>query len=172
MGIREAELYQPTEEERARAKSFKYPDSGPYPADQMRMVDNITHYDPEGGPAGLGFIQGTAKVDPDAWFFKAHFYQDPVWPGSLGLESFIQLLKLVALEIWGDSHVEFESMAKNRPHEWLYRGQIIPGDDTVTVEAVIKHIDNERKMVTADGFLSVDGRTIYQMTDFTLRIST
>ncbi len=170
VGIREAELYQPTDEEITRASKFSYPDSGSYPAEQMRMVDTITHYDPEGGPVGLGFIKGTAKVKPDAWFFKAHFYQDPVWPGSLGLESFIQLLKVFAIEKWGDNQVEFESMAKNQPHEWLYRGQIIPVDDTVTVEAVIKHVDNQRKMVTADGFLSVDGRTIYQMKDFTLRI--
>ncbi|NNE39141.1 MAG: type I polyketide synthase, partial [Gammaproteobacteria bacterium] len=172
VGIREAALHQPTDEEMNRANNFNYLDSESYPAEQMRMVDTITHYDPEGGPAGLGFIKGTAKVRPDAWFFKAHFYQDPVWPGSLGLESFIQLLKVIILERWGNHLLEFESMALNQPHEWLYRGQIIPGDDTVTIEAMIKHIDNERKMVTADGFLSVDGRTIYQMTDFTLRIST
>ncbi len=54
-------------------------------------------YDPAGGPAGLGYIQGSKKVDPEEWFFKAHFYQDPVWPGSLGVEAFIQLLKFIAI---------------------------------------------------------------------------
>ena len=60
------------------------------PADMMRMVDEITLYDPDGGPNGLGFIEGIANVKQEAWFFKAHFFEDPVWPGSLGLESFMQ----------------------------------------------------------------------------------
>ena len=45
---------------------------------------------------------GTIAVDPEFWFFKAHFYQDPVWPGSLGLESFLQLLKYAAWQRWGE----------------------------------------------------------------------
>ena len=45
--------------------------------------------------------RGAIAVDPGAWFFQAHFYQDPVWPGSLGLESFLQLLKFVAFHRLG-----------------------------------------------------------------------
>jgi hypothetical protein len=32
-------------------------------------------------------------VDPGEWFFKAHFFQDPVMPGSLGIEALCQLLQ-------------------------------------------------------------------------------
>ena len=49
-------------------------------------------------------------------------------------------------------------------------GQIIPTDAEVTVEAVITSIDDERKLLKADGFLHVDGRTIYGMKDFSLRV--
>jgi 3-hydroxymyristoyl/3-hydroxydecanoyl-(acyl carrier protein) dehydratase len=170
VGIRDAALYQLTTEEISGSNQFAYPDVAPYPDDKMRMIDTISYFDADGGPTGLGYIKGTAKVDPEDWFFKAHFYQDPVWPGSLGLESFIQLLKIVAIEKWGLDEVQFESMALNEPHKWFYRGQILPVDSIVTVEATIKHVDNEEKLIKADGFLSVDGRTIYQMTDFTLRI--
>lgn len=171
VGIRDAGLYRETEAEKARARNFEYPRDAPYPADMMRMVHDVDFFDPAGGPAGLGFIRGSARVDPDAWFFRAHFYQDPVWPGSLGLESFIQLLKVVAREHWqGTDLIEFETMVPGQPHSWLYRGQIIPGDTLVTVEAMVKELDNEKKTLKADGFLSVDGRTIYQMTDFTLRM--
>jgi len=132
-------------------------------------------FDPLGGPDGLGFIRGTAEVDPDAWFFKAHFYEDPVWPGSLGLESFIQLLKVVAVEQWGEEidlgQCDFEVMALNQTHNWIYRGQIIPKDEKVTVQAVITEIDHTNKLLRADGFLTVDGRIIYQMNDFALRIA-
>ena len=171
VGIRDAIPYQPTANELVKASRFEYPQQAPYPDTQMRMLDTIEIYDPSGGPHGLGYIRGTAKVNPDAWFFKAHFYQDPVWPGSLGLESFIQLLKVAAAEKWGSSiESQFESMALHLPHQWLYRGQILPTDQSVTIAAVIKQVDHAEKRLTADGFLTVDDRIIYQMTDFTLRM--
>ena len=175
VGIREAEPYTSTELERSRGKSFTYPPNAPMPADMMRMVDEISLYDPEGGPNGLGFIEGSARVKKEAWFFKAHFYQDPVWPGSLGLESFMQLLKVFAWERWQDElqsgEFSFESMALNQVHQWVYRGQILPVDDKVTIQAVITEIDDQTRTIKADGFLTVDGRIIYQMKDFALRIT-
>lgn len=175
VGIRDAEPYQANAAEQARGKSFAYPTNAPLPADMMRMVDEITLYDPEGGPNGLGFIEGLANVKEEAWFFKAHFFEDPVWPGSLGLESFMQLLKVFAWERWQDSleigQFAFESMALNHVHEWVYRGQILPVDDQVTVQAVITELDDQSRTLRADGFLTVDGRIIYQMKDFALRIT-
>jgi PfaB family protein len=174
VGIRDVKPWQPPGFHAGAVKAIAYPTSAPYPGDQMRMLDMIELYQPDGGPHGLGYIRGTAQVNPDAWFFKAHFYQDPVWPGSLGLESFIQLLKFYAFERWhqsGANTTEFESMGVQQTHSWLYRGQIIPTDSTVTVEALIKEVDNMQQVLKADGFLSVDGRIIYQMTDFTLRMS-
>ena len=38
----------------------------------------------------------------------------------------------------------------------------------MTVTAVIRDIDDTRRTLTAEGFLSVDGRVIYQMKQFTL----
>lgn len=175
IGIRDAEPYQITDEEKVRSAKFDYPNTKPMPADMMRMVDEITVYDPHGGPNQLGIIEGKAKVKADAWFFKAHFYEDPVWPGSLGLESFMQLLKVFAWERWGSGlkidNVYFESMALNHEHNWVYRGQILPVDDEVTIKAVITKVDDVSKTVFAEGFLTVDGRIIYQMNDFALRIA-
>ncbi len=175
VGIREVEPYTPSKSEQSCGTSFTYPTNAPMPADMMRMVDDISLYIPDGGPNGLGFIEGTANVNEEAWFFKAHFYQDPVWPGSLGLESFMQLLKVFAWERWQDEleqgQFSFESMALNQMHEWVYRGQILPVDDKVTIQAVITEIDDQIRTVKADGFLTVDGRIIYQMKDFALRIT-
>ena len=63
------------------------------------------------------------------------------------------------------------TVALNAPHEWVYRGQVILRDKTVTVEAVITAVDDARRLATASGFLSVDGRVIYQMIDFTVQIT-
>ncbi|MFO0917270.1 MAG: beta-ketoacyl synthase N-terminal-like domain-containing protein [Planctomycetaceae bacterium] len=101
IGIRDAAVYQATAEESARAETFEVPHEAPFASDRFRMVDRVTAFVPDGGPNGLGYLQGTIGVDPGAWFFQAHFYQDPVWPGSLGLESFLQLLKVYAVRRWG-----------------------------------------------------------------------
>jgi hypothetical protein len=55
-------------------------------------------------------------------------------------------------------------------HSWTYRGQIIPGCERVEVFASITEVDDVRKRVRADGFLTVDGRTIYAMNDFSLDV--
>ena len=60
-------------------------------------------------------------------------------------------------------------MALGREQRWTYRGQVIPEDESVTVEAELKAIDEDERLLTFDGWLSVDGRIIYQMTDFTLQ---
>lgn len=172
VGLRDAPLYQPSAVEIQRAQAFPFPDAAPFPNRQMRMIDHVVHFDPAGGPSRLGFIRGTTSVNPDAWFFKAHFFEDPVWPGSLGLESFLQLLKVVAHRRWGmdlpADGLLFQTLARGQKHSWIYRGQIIPDDRLVTVEAAITGIDDTCRLLRADGFLSVDNRIIYQMKDFAL----
>ena len=32
------------------------------------------------------------------WFFKSHFYQDPVQPGSLGIDAMLQALQVFMIE--------------------------------------------------------------------------
>jgi acyl transferase domain-containing protein/3-hydroxymyristoyl/3-hydroxydecanoyl-(acyl carrier protein) dehydratase len=167
VGIREARPYSP--EARGRVVCFDYPTAAPFPDRQLRMIDRINCYLPDGGPQGLGFIEGSKTIDPDEWFFKAHFYQDPVWPGSLGLEAFLQLLKVVAARRWSDNAGQFEDVALGKRHRWLYRGQVLPTDREVLVQAVVTQVDDAGRLLHADGYLSVDGRVIYQMTDFALR---
>ena len=168
VGIRDAQPYQPSESESMRGQSLPYPESAPYPEKQLTMIDRIELYVPDGGPNGLGFICGSKDVDPNEWFFKAHFYEDPVTPGSLGLESFIQLMKFAAVERWGWQAGMVAAVALERKHRWLYRGQVVPTNKRVTVSAWITAVDEQRRIMTADGFLSVDGKLIYQMTDFTV----
>jgi 3-oxoacyl-(acyl-carrier-protein) synthase/3-hydroxymyristoyl/3-hydroxydecanoyl-(acyl carrier protein) dehydratase len=153
--------------------AIRNPQSLALPGRALRMIDQIDVLLPDCGPHGLGFIKGSTTVDPTDWFFKAHFYQDPVWPGSLGLESFVQLLKTFALNRWpqlATSH-RFEPIAVGLEHEWIYRGQIIPRNKKVEVEAVItQRAEGASPLLIADGFLSVDGITIYEMKNFGLRL--
>jgi 3-hydroxymyristoyl/3-hydroxydecanoyl-(acyl carrier protein) dehydratase len=168
IGIRDAKVPWPNEQELMRAHSESLPAESPFPAPMMRMVDQVSAYIPDGGAKGLGLVVGSIAVDPEFWFFKAHFYQDPVWPGSLGLESFLQLLKYAAWKRWGDREKPWQTVALNKPHSWVYRGQVLPTDNEVTVVLEIVAADDHNQRLTANGFLTVDGRVIYQMTDFSL----
>ena len=172
VGIRDAQRYAPTEEDVATTPGFEYPPEAPFPDRRFRMVDRLDVFAPRGGPLGKGFVQGSARVDAEAWFFKAHFHQDPVWPGSLGLESFLQLLKVVAARRWGHTpETRFETVALGETHSWVYRGQVLPHDAEVVVEASITRMDDRNRLILADGFLMIDGRIIYQMNDFGLRMA-
>ncbi len=143
------------------------------PATAFSMVDRIDALSLDGGPNGFGFVAGSKKVDPDEWFFAAHFYQDPVMPGSLGLEALIQLLKVYARERYkalAESR-RFQVLALGREHRWTYRGQVLPSDRLVTVAAQIVGVEEgPEPVVIADGQLAVDGRVIYSMKRFALRL--
>jgi 3-hydroxymyristoyl/3-hydroxydecanoyl-(acyl carrier protein) dehydratase len=171
VGIREAQKYEPTEAEMAQAVTFEYPTEPPHPEERFRMVASVDVLLRDGGPHGLGFVRGSIPVDRGAWFFKAHFMQDPVWPGSLGCESFLQLLKAFASDRWGaDSDTSWQTNALGRQHRWAYRGQVLPSDSRVEVEAAITDVDDDARRVVAAGYLSVDGRTIYHLEDFSLEM--
>ena len=170
VGMPAAKLPPFTPEQRAdrRFAAEKLPAGHPFPAPMMRMVDAV-EYHPAGGAKHLGLVHGRVAVDPEMWFFQAHFYQDPVWPGSLGLESFLQLAKYAAFRRYGPpAAAGWQTVALNRKHDWVYRGQVVPGDREVTVYLEVTAADDAARRLSFNGFLTVDGRIIYQMTNFTL----
>jgi acyl transferase domain-containing protein/3-hydroxymyristoyl/3-hydroxydecanoyl-(acyl carrier protein) dehydratase len=169
VGIRDTKLFQPDQQQLARARSFPTPCSAPFPANMLRMFDDVELFIADGGSHGLGFIRGCKQVNPDDWFFKAHFHLDPVWPGSLGLESFLLSLKILAHDRWGDPRPGGQTLALGVPHTWTYRGQVIPTHRNVMVEAEVTAAHDVARTLRANGYLSVDGRVIYRMQDFTLQ---
>jgi acyl transferase domain-containing protein/3-hydroxymyristoyl/3-hydroxydecanoyl-(acyl carrier protein) dehydratase len=140
----------------------------------LLMVDRITGFWPDGGSAGQGRVRGEMDVDPASWFFKAHFFQDPVQPGSLGLEALLQLLQwyMVHTGLTGElENARFEPIALDITHTWKYRGQVIPSNRLVTTTIDITAIEHEDRAVRAacDGSLWVDGKRIYEVTGMTMR---
>jgi len=114
-------------------------------------------------------------VRPDEWFFKAHFFQDPVQPGSLGLEAMLQLLQFYMLHAGlGDRcrNPRFEPIAIGRSMTWKYRGQVIPSNRVIAVTMEITEVGTEAgcPFAVADASLWVDGKRIYQATQMAMRI--
>lgn len=170
MGIHEPRRFQPFPQD-VRQHSWQSMAAFLHsPIQPLRMVDEVRIF-PSGGSYGKGFIEGRKTIDPKEWFFKAHFYQDPVWPGSLGLEAFLQSLRILAAERWQlDPTTELLLPALGRSHQWTYRGQVLPTHHLVHVEASLKEVDDANQSLAAEGWLTVDDLTIYHMQDFAVQV--
>ncbi len=145
------------------------------PGPMLLMLDRVTAYEARGGRAGLGTLRAEKDVDPSEWFFKAHFFQDPVQPGSLGLEAMLQLLQFHMLHAGlaqGLANPRFEPIATGRDLTWKYRGQVVPHNHliSVTMEITEQGHDAAGAYAVAESSLWVDGKRIYHATGLGMRI--
>lgn len=145
------------------------------PDPMLLMLDRVSGYWPEGGKAGLGKLRSEKDVDPSEWFFKAHFYTDPVQPGSLGIEAMIQLLQFYMLENGmgdGMENPRFEPLMMGRELSWKYRGQVVPKNKVIYCEMDITEVgeDDRGRYAICDAYLWVDKLRIYQAIGMGMRI--
>jgi 3-hydroxymyristoyl/3-hydroxydecanoyl-(acyl carrier protein) dehydratase len=157
------------------AASQGYPRGPAWPAGRWRMLDRLLwDRDPDRSPPG--WCWGSTLVRPGAWFFAAHFPQDPVWPGSLGLEAFYQAAKVLALkrfypgEALKDTRARFTAPVPGRPHRWLYRGQIVPVSRGCAIGLQVTEADDALKILAFKGVLWADDLPIYRVDDFTVQV--
>ncbi|GIJ60339.1 beta-ketoacyl synthase N-terminal-like domain-containing protein [Virgisporangium aurantiacum] len=145
------------------------------PGPRLVMLDRVTGYVADGGTHGLGWLRADKDVDADDWYFKAHFFQDPVQPGSLGVQAMCSLLQWYLLERNADAGLarpRFEPVRTGHPVTWKYRGQVVPTDTRLTVELDVTAFgtDERGRYATADGWLWVDGRRIYHVAGLGMRV--
>ncbi|MEU2436709.1 beta-ketoacyl synthase N-terminal-like domain-containing protein [Streptomyces rubradiris] len=138
--------------------------------------DRATRCRPAGGAAGLGSVRGEQDVRGDSWYFRAHFYQDPVQPGSLGIEAMYQLLRVLLIEkdfAAGMRAPAFEPLAGNPPLTWKYRGQVTPASRRVVIDLEITETGEtqEGRYAVAQAWLTVDGLRIYHVRNIGLRVT-
>jgi 3-hydroxymyristoyl/3-hydroxydecanoyl-(acyl carrier protein) dehydratase len=141
----------------------------------LLMLDRVDGFWPEAGVAGLGQLRAVKDIDCSEWFFKAHFFQDPVQPGSLGIEAMIQALQFYMLHTGMDRGIadaRFEPIALERPHRWKYRGQVLPRHRQVhtTLEITEAGRDARGAYALANASLWADGQRIYELNDLGMRI--
>jgi 3-hydroxymyristoyl/3-hydroxydecanoyl-(acyl carrier protein) dehydratase len=119
---------------------------------KVRIVEN-------GGHHNQGYIYATVPITPQDWFFDSHFYQDPVMPGSLGVEAVMQAMKIYARHQGLDRPFVAPVFDQVPEHEimWAYRGQVTP-DDAAAVVA-------EAAVVAAEIHLDVHIRHVEVIAD-------
>jgi 3-hydroxyacyl-[acyl-carrier protein] dehydratase/trans-2-decenoyl-[acyl-carrier protein] isomerase len=125
------------------------------PAPPMLMFDRITEISETGGENGKGYIRAEFDIKPDLWFFPCHFIGDPVMPGCLGLDAMWQLTGFY--------------LGKGRAlstGEVKFTGMVTPKNKLVEYGIDFKRVMRGRLVLgIADGWLKVDGETIYKATD-------
>lgn len=141
----------------------------------LRMIDRVDSYRPTGGRSGLGYLRARKDVDPGEWFFKAHFFQDPVQPGSLGIEAFCQLLQFHMIQAGMAKRLRrprFESLQLDRPVTWKYRGQVAPTDARISIEMEVTEQGQDERgpFAVAEAWLWADDRRIYHAKNLGMRI--
>lgn len=131
---------------------------------RLQVIDRVRFW-PDGGVGGLGRLVAEYDVHPEAWFFKAHFFQDPVQPGSLGLEAMQQAARAAArLSGLADNGAEFESVAVGQSFNWKFRGQVVPTNSRTRSEVEILSATEEDggMLIVFRGSFWVDELCIYQ----------
>lgn len=114
-------------------------------------------------------------ITPDQWFFKAHFFQDSVQPGSLGIEAILQVLQWYMKDRGMDQDFYkpvFEAIHTKTPMSWKYRGQVFPQSKSVRIVVDIFEEEKQRDsaFVLAKATLWVDGQAIYMADSIGMRM--
>jgi len=130
---------------------------GRLPSDLMLMFDEIVNIDDFSGNYNKGSIEAVLNVNPDLWFFKYHFKEDPVMPGCLGLDAMWQLLGFYLL--W----TGLPGIGRALGAESVkFFGQVLPKAKKVVYKLDIKRVINRGAIVgLADGEMFVDNKKIY-----------
>jgi PfaB family protein len=139
-------------------------------ASQARMpVVERLWISPAGGKHSSGYVYLTQQLSGREWFYQAHFYQDPVMPGSLGVETIARGM-MAAAPAWDvPAHLQWRIKPGIRM-VWKYRGQITPDIGQIRIEIHLKSITRTSSgwEIRADGDLWKGPRRIYQVEDISL----
>lgn len=127
------------------------------PAPPMLMFDRITHIDGEGGEFGRGQIKAELDLNPDLWFYKCHFIDDPVMPGCLGLDAMWQLVGFFLC--WSGSIGKGRALGG----EIKFLGQATNDKKLLEFEVDIrKHMRKPLPFGVANATMRADGEVIYR----------
>ncbi len=157
----------------ADAPMFQAPAGKPHyrlAGGQLHFIDTVDIVE-GGGKASKGYIYSERTIDPDDWFFQFHFHQDPVMPGSLGVEAIIESMQVFALknDLGADLlNPKFSQILSTIV--WKYRGQIVPTNRQMALDVHITDVIKEPGKVTivGDANLSKDGLRIYELKDIAI----
>jgi 3-hydroxymyristoyl/3-hydroxydecanoyl-(acyl carrier protein) dehydratase len=140
----------------------------------LALLDEVC-LDEKGGKYGNGYVYGKRAIRPEDWYFENHFFQDPVMPGSLGIEAILEAMRVFAIRFdlgKGLSRAHF-GLPVGEVFNWRYRGQILPSTSKMQIEVHIRQVKRRESEVTliADGSLWAGSLRIYEVKNMAIRIA-
>jgi 3-hydroxyacyl-[acyl-carrier protein] dehydratase/trans-2-decenoyl-[acyl-carrier protein] isomerase len=137
------------------------PGNAQLPLPPMLMFDRITSIGEGGGEYGKGHVRAELDVRPDLWFFACHFKGDPVMPGCLGLDALWQMLGFFLGWLGGKGRGRALALGEMKMSD-----MVLPTAKLVEYGIEVKRVLRSKLVLgIADGWLKVDGNTIYQAKD-------
>ena len=144
----------------ARGEMFG-PGNAQLPSPPMLMMDRITDITADGGKHDRGYIHAELDIRPDLWFFQCHFHEDPVMPGSLGVDAMWQLVGFFLG--WLGKPGRGRALGAG---EVKFRGQVTPDVKRVSYQIDMRRmIDRRLIMGIGDAVMLADGKPIYEAKD-------
>lgn len=137
------------------------PGNAQLPLPPMLMMDRIVEIREDGGKHGRGFVRAEFDIHSDLWFFGSHFEDDPVMPGSLGVDALWQIIGFFLG--WQGLPGKGRALGAGRI---AFSGQVRPSVKLVEYQIDIRRVI-ARKLVMGigEGVLLADGKKIYETED-------
>jgi 3-hydroxymyristoyl/3-hydroxydecanoyl-(acyl carrier protein) dehydratase len=143
------------------------------PSGHFSLLKEV-YFSPKGGRNGLGYIYANQPVNGSDWFYACHFYQDPVMPGSLGVEAILEAMQAFALD--QDLGRELRNprfdLVPGRSMTWKYRGQILQSARMMKLEVHLTRLERSagQVLILGDASLWADRIRIYELKDAGIRL--
>jgi 3-oxoacyl-(acyl-carrier-protein) synthase/3-hydroxymyristoyl/3-hydroxydecanoyl-(acyl carrier protein) dehydratase len=137
------------------------------------FFQEVTNFDPLGGPLGRGYLRAEATLDGTEWFFPCHFNADPVMPGTLMLEGFVQAMSFYMAAMGftlNKDGWQFEPVL-DVPYRMVCRGQVTPASRKLIYEVYVQEVvGGMTPTLFADVLFTVDGLKSFHCAGLGIRL--
>jgi len=103
------------------------------------------------GKYGKGYAEAVLDVSQNDPWFWCHFLGDPVMPGSIGLDAFLQLTGT-----WSFFSASIFGRARALDGAYAYNGQVFPFSKKVYYRMDVNKLLKKKRLLFFDGHLAVD----------------
>jgi 3-hydroxymyristoyl/3-hydroxydecanoyl-(acyl carrier protein) dehydratase len=139
------------------------------PKGKLRLLDGVV-INSSAGDHQEGYVYANRRISPQDWFYACHFHEDPVMPGSLGIEAIVQAMKVFAQQQSNDAAAAV--LVTGQKMNWSYRGQVLTHHRQMQVEVHFhktQHI-GKTELFTGDASLWADDSRIYEVRNMAIAI--
>ena len=117
-----------------------------------------------------GYVYANRRNTPQDWFYACHFHEDPVMPGSLGIEAIFQAMKVFA-QLQSKEN-QTADLVTGQKMNWSYRGQVLQQNQQMQLEVHFNETwqVGSKKLYKGSASLWADNSRIYEVRNLAIAI--